>query len=66
MKLDDFLPISPKEGLPLPRGVFKLPGFKGAEPGATFVRLPYYIRTGTTPVDGLKTWTRVMRAQIGR
>jgi len=66
MKLEDFLPIPPREGLPLPRGIFKLSGFRGAEPGATFIRLPYYIRTGTTPVKGLKTWGMVMRAQIGR
>jgi len=64
MKLEDFLPISPKEGLPLPRGILKLPGFIGSQLGASFVRLPYYVHTGTTPVKGFITWTKVMAGQF--
>lgn len=38
--------------------------FRGATPGATLLRLPYYIRTGTTPRKGFDTWLKVMEGQI--
>lgn len=34
--------------------------FKGCTAGAVLLRLPYYIRTGTTPFLGFQTWLKVM------
>ena len=45
------------------RETIELP-FRGAGIGASFFRLPYYVRTGSTPLAGFETWLKVMEGQL--